>query len=366
MPRVSDIIEALEEIAPSRFAFEFDKVGHQVGDAHQTVSRAVVSMDPSMAAVEFGRSAGAQLLLSHHPLLFNPASTVTASSHQGRTILELVKADMSFIAAHTNWDSAKGGINDTLAKVLGLTVTDEFGSGAEVAQLKLVVFAPLPDVDKIVDAAAAAGAGTIGAYGRCAFIGAGSGTFQAGASTNPTVGAPGERTTVEEARIEMVLPAPKRRSVERAVRKAHSYEEPAIDFVSLAPAVEQRCGRLCALPEPTVLGELAARVSSRLGLSPWTWGAPDRVIKKVALVGGAADSEWIAAQRAGADVLITGEVKQHIGLEASESGFALIAAGHYATENPGTMALLDRVAAYCPEVEWIRFEPHPGSSGRPF
>jgi len=65
-------------------------------------------------------------------------------------------------------------------------------------------------------------------------------------------------------------------------------------------------------------------------------------------------------------VLVTGEVKQHVGLEVSENGFAIVAAGHYATEHPGCVALRDRMATAMPEVEWIVFEPKAGHAGRPF
>jgi dinuclear metal center YbgI/SA1388 family protein len=366
MARVSDILDALEQIAPSRYAFDFDKVGLQVGDAHQTVHKAVVSLDASLAAAAFGKARGAQLLLAHHPLIYDPVAALTAGSHQGRILIELVKAEISFIAAHTNWDSAKGGINDTLASLFGLTSTADFGTGAQIQNLKLVVFSPQGDVERIVDAASQAGAGVIGAYHRCAFSHPGDGTFEAADSASPTVGAPGSRTSTDETRVEMILQPNRRRAVERAVRRAHSYEEPAIDFLELAPAVEQPAGRLCALPEPTTLDEFSLRVAERLGLATWTWGAPDRPIKKVAFVGGAADSEWMAAQRAGADVLVTGEVKQHIALEASESSFALIAAGHFATENPGCAALRDRMAVAVPGVEWLLFEPDLGASGRPY
>jgi dinuclear metal center YbgI/SA1388 family protein len=366
MARVSDILAALEQIAPNRYAFPFDKVGLQIGDSNQSVTKAVVSLDSSLAATEFGKAQGAQLLLSHHPLIFNPLPSVTASSHQGKVVMTLVKAEMSFIAAHTNWDSAIGGINDTLAGLLGLVRSAEFGTGAEVSNLKLVVFAPAGEEERIVDAAAQAGAGVIGAYSRCAFTQPGVGSFDASVSATPADGQAGARNTVQESRIEMVLPAAKRKAVEKAVRKAHSYEEPALDFYELAPVVEQPAGRICQLPEPTSLSEFSSRVAAKLGLATWTWGAPSKVIKKVAFVGGSADGEWMAAQRAGADVLVTGEVKQHIGLEASESGFALIAAGHYATENPGCVALRDRMIAAVPDVEWLLFEPEPGASGRPY
>ena len=83
-------------------------------------------------------------------------------------------------------------------------------------------------------------------------------------------------------------------------------------------------------------------------------------------MGGAADGEWPAAQALGADLYLTGEVKQHVALEASEMGIPIMAAGHYATEQPGAAELAKRMETLIPEVEWVVFEPAPGQAGRPF
>jgi dinuclear metal center YbgI/SA1388 family protein len=366
MARVRDIVKALETVAPSRYAFEFDKVGLQIGDLDQTVDRAVVAMDPSLGAANQAAATGAQLLLCHHPLIFNPMESVTEKNHQGKVVRKLIKADISYIAAHTNWDSAQGGINDTLCRMFGVEETKPFGSGAKVSRLKMIVFCPTDQVETIVDAAAKAGAGVIGAYSRCFFAGSGAGSFESSSAASPAIGKSGERTSVEEVRVEMTLLESDRRAVERAVRSVHRYEEPAIDFVSLDPEIEQAAGRIGKLVKPETLASLTSAVSKAVALPTWTWGDADRTISKVAVVGGAADGEWKAAQRAGADVLITGEVKQHIALEASENGFALIAAGHYHTEHPGCATLRDRMAAEVPNVTWDLFIPHAGFSGRPF
>jgi putative NIF3 family GTP cyclohydrolase 1 type 2 len=102
MPTVRDVLVALESIAPKRFAFSFDKVGLQVGSPEQTVTKAVVSLDRSLGAVRFASDKGAELLLSHHPLIFNPLDTVDTRSHQGRTVVRLIQQGTSYIAAHTN------------------------------------------------------------------------------------------------------------------------------------------------------------------------------------------------------------------------------------------------------------------------
>ena len=257
--RLREILDALETVAPARFAFSFDRVGLQVGDPEAEVARAVVSLDRSRAAVAFARAQGAELVLSHHPLLFSPLREVLATEHVGRTVLDLASSGIAFVAAHTNWDAARGGVNDELAQRLGLRSLADFGESSDG---------------------------------------------------------------------------------------------------------EQPIGRVGA-SEGLTLAEFVPVVEARLGTKAWAWGDPARTVQRVAVVGGAADGEWRAAQAAGADVLVTGEAKQHVALEAAESGFALVAAGHYATEQPGVEALRDRMAAACPKVEWSVFAPEAGAAGRP-
>ncbi len=363
--KIRDAMEALERIAPKRFAFAFDRVGLQVGDPAAELRRGVVSMDRSFGAVGFAAEKDAQLLVCHHPLIFEPIGAVLQTSHVGRTILELAHNGIAFAAAHTNWDSARGGINDALAELLGLTDVRDFGSAAETTSLKLVVFCPPDAIDKVIDAATEAGAGMIGNYSRCAFTSPGTGTFLGNASSRPTVGQAGRIESADEVRIEMVLPEERARAVERAILRVHPYEEPAFDFFRLATLAEQPAGRVGSLPLAMSLREVVALSNVRLETASWAWGEPGRKIKRLAVVGGAADGEWRNAREAGADALLTGEVKQHVGLEAAEEGFAIVAAGHYATEHPGSVVLRNRLAAEVPEVEWLMFTPEPGFSGRP-
>ena len=366
MRTVRDILSELEKLAPSRFAFPFDKVGLQIGDPSAAVTKAVISLDRSLAAAEFAAARGAQLLLCHHPLIWDPLKSVTSETYAGRVAMTLIRNGISFVAAHTNWDSAQGGINDTLAALLNLQEVRAFGDGAPVAKLKLVAFVPPGAVDKLVDAASEAGAGVIGLYKRCAFEGPGTGTFLASEGAHPTVGAVGRVERVDETRIEMVLPTGCREAVAEAVRVTHPYEEPAFEFFQLADVEEQPIGRIGELINPVPLKEFVALVEASLSTKCLVWGEPSRAIKTVAVCGGAADDEWAHAEGSGADVLVSGEVKQHIGLEASESGFALVAAGHYATEHPGCVALRNALAGVVSDVEWLVFEPRPGEAGRPF
>lgn len=362
---IQDVLNALEEIAPARFAYSFDKIGLQIGDPSAPVERAVVSLDRSLGAVNHAVKHRADLLLCHHPLIWEPMSAILSTSHAGKAAIELIRHGIAFIAAHTNWDAAIGGINDTLATLLGLQNAHPCGSGAQVSQLKLVVFAPEADAEKVIEAASQAGAGVIGLYSRCAFHHPGTGTYLGGEGTNPTIGRAGRVESAPEIRVEMVLAASRQHAVADAVRRVHSYDEPAFDFYRLTEREEQQISRIGDLGEALPFHAFAAYVDAALNTRCSAWGAPERPIARVAVCGGAAADEWVAAQAAGADAFVTGEVPQHVALEASESGLAIIAAGHYQTEHPGCLRMRDRLAERVSNVEWLLFEPQPGLHGRP-
>ncbi|HEY0868715.1 MAG TPA: Nif3-like dinuclear metal center hexameric protein [Fimbriimonas sp.] len=365
MAVVRDVLDAIERLAPRRYALSNDKIGLQVGDPSDEVRTVAVSLDRSLAAVEYAGSIGAQMLVSHHPLIFSPLATVDTGSLEGRTVLALARHGISFAAAHTNWDAATGGVNDTLAALLGLTNVVPFGEASEVRSLKLVFFCPAKDADRVLDAVSAAGAGVIGAYSRCAYMSHGQGTFIGDDTTHPSVGEKGRREIVDEVRVETVLPAEKRHLIRKALLESHPYEEPACDWVMLASAEEMPLGRVGDLPRPMPLQAFVDHVDHRLATRSLAWGSADRPISRVAAVGGSADGEWRHAAEAGADVLVTGEVKQHIAVEAVESGFAILSSGHYATEHPGAASLANALQKELPEIDFHVFEPAPGTAGRP-
>ncbi len=133
METVSDVLAALENIAPARFAFADDHIGLQVGDPSASVERVVVSLDPSLAAVRFAVSQRAQMLVSHHPVIWNPLLSVREDEYKGRIVSELVRSGIAFAAAHTNWDCAVGGINDVLAELIGLLDVRSVGSSSDLS-----------------------------------------------------------------------------------------------------------------------------------------------------------------------------------------------------------------------------------------
>jgi dinuclear metal center YbgI/SA1388 family protein len=366
MAIVSNVLAALERIAPAYLAMPGDHIGLQVGDPEAQVSRAVISLDRSLSAVRAAREKGAQLLISHHPLIWEPLERLVPEDHAAATAMECVKSGIAFIAAHTNWDAAQGGVNDALAAKLGLVEVVPFGSAPDRRVYKLVVFCPTKDAHALLDALSAAGAGHIGLYERCAFMSDGLGNFRPLAGASPAVGSVGSVEDVPETRLETVVPADVKDAVVAALRAAHPYEEPAFDIYAVEGVAGPPLGRLGRLAAPVPCDAFPGYVEKALGTRVLAWpGGRSEAVSKVAVVGGSGDDLWKDAARAGTDVLVTGEVKQHVALEATESGFALVAAGHYATEQPGCDALRDRLKVEMPNVEWLPYEPEPGVAGRP-
>lgn len=119
-PQLNDILNMLDGIAPFSMAEEWDNPGFQVGFLSDEVKKVLVSLDPTIKALKKAGEREAQLLLTHHPLIFKGLTTINPDSYPGDVISEALKSRISVVAAHTNLDMAKGGINDILASMIGL------------------------------------------------------------------------------------------------------------------------------------------------------------------------------------------------------------------------------------------------------
>ncbi len=113
---VNDVFSFLDELAPFSYAMDFDNSGLLVGDPAQPVKKILVALDCTASVVHLAKESGAQLIVTHHPVIFSPIHSVTAES----IVHQLVSSGISVICAHTNLDLAQGGVNDQLAQRLGL------------------------------------------------------------------------------------------------------------------------------------------------------------------------------------------------------------------------------------------------------
>lgn len=332
--RIQDIVGLMNTLYPPILAEEWDNVGLQVGDPGASVSRVAVALDPSPVAVEEAIELGAEMLVCHHPLIFRPLKQVTTKDETGRVVTAALRGGLSIMAAHTNLDRAHNGLNDWLAETLGLVNTVPLETPAGLL-FKLIIFVPADQGDEVAEALYDAGAGHIGAYDRCSFRTTGTGTFRPGADSTPFIGRAGEVESVEEFRLEVLVPKEALSKVVNRLLKVHPYEEVAYDIVPLANVrSDLGLGRIGRLPQATPLESLLPMIKSALQVESLRVSGPGvDIIKKIAVCGGSGASLLQAASRQGADLLVTGDVSYHDARRAEELGLTVVDAGHFATEH---------------------------------
>lgn len=353
MTTVANIIDYLQQFAPRDLAAEWDNVGLLLGDRMADVKRVMTCLTVTPESADEAIEAGAQLIVSHHPILFRPTKRLTTDNAEGRMLLALAKKGVSVYSPHTSFDNTSGGINDILAQRLGLSEVTPLRRREGQRRCKVVVFVPQNDLSKVMDAMFTAGAGNIGQYSQCSFRLAGTGTFFGSEETNPTVGEKGKREEVSEWRLEAVCEEGEVERVVAAMRKAHSYEEPAYDVYPLRPSSSPVGeGRIGRLPRSTPLDELAETVKGLLDCGPvLTVGNSSRAIRRVAIACGAGGEFLHDVVRARADALLTGEARFHDYLTAQAQEIALVLPGHYATERCGVEELAVRLQSQWPTLQ---------------
>jgi len=220
---VKTVLDWMNEIAPFEKAEKWDNSGLLCGSRNREVIGILCALDFSRAVLEEAISLGANLIVTHHPILFGGRKSLCEDEVEGKLLCDMVRANMSLIAAHTNYDAVQGGVNDCLAETLGLT----------------------------------------------------------------------EITGVE------------------------GDEEGYM-----------RIGNI----KPVALRDFAAFVTETLGDVVRVYGDRDKIIRRVAMVGGSGGEFARMAMNAGADAYITGEMRYHDSIDLAAEGLATLHCGHDATE----------------------------------
>ncbi len=332
--RLADVIGLLNLLCPPDLAEDWDNVGLQVGDPMAEVSKILVCLDAEDIAIQEAQRHGAQLIISHHPLIFQPIKRLAPTDMTGRVLFQAIKQNIAVVSAHTNLDRAADGLNDWLAERLGLEDIIPLEQPISGHFCKLVVYVPFGHEAEVMDAVFAAGAGQTGDYDRCSFRSRGTGTFRGSQNTQPFIGIPGELEEADEVRLETLVPVSALNKVVARMLKAHPYEEVAYDLIPLANEwFDVGLGRIGQLAKTVSLQQFAEQVKIGLQVPALRLvGDLQQRISRVAVCGGTGMSMFSAAVRHGADCLVTADVKFHEAQRARAEGVALIDAGHFATE----------------------------------
>ena len=233
MQTVANIVDHLAQFAPPALAADWDNVGLLLGERGAEVRRVLTCLTVTPEVAEEAVETRAQLIVTHHPVLFRAVKRLTGDTAEGRMLFALIRAGVAVYSPHTAFDGTHGGINEMLARRLGLTRREPLLPADGPRQCKLVVFVPDADLAKVSDALFAAGAGQIGQYSQCSYRLSGTGTFFGSDAANPAVGVKGRREEVAEWRLEVVCPEGRVAGAVESLRRAHSYEEPAFDVYPL-------------------------------------------------------------------------------------------------------------------------------------
>lgn len=229
--KLKTIINKLEELSPPSYAEEWDNVGLLLGDENQDIHHIMISLDASDYVIEQAVEQNVDLLLTHHPMIFQPLKQINNQSMIGRRIWKLATHEIHYYAMHTNFD-IKGGMADLAAQRLGMLETQ-----------------PL-DI------------------------------------------------TVAEGDVSLGI------------------------------------GKIGILPNPMDVEEVAHLVKEKFGLKNVTvYGATNRKVQRVAISPGSGKSEIGNAIQKGAEVLITGDIGHHEGIDAVDMGLSIIDATHYGLEH---------------------------------
>ena len=120
MVKLKEITNYIEKLFPPEYAEDFDNIGLLVGRCDKEISKAVICLDCSKDIVYEAVKDGAQLIITHHPIIFNPVKSVTDNDDFGEMIITALENGISIYSAHTNLDSAPGGLTDTVIEKIGL------------------------------------------------------------------------------------------------------------------------------------------------------------------------------------------------------------------------------------------------------
>ncbi len=350
--KLSQVIAVLEEIAPTRYAEEWDNVGLLVGDREQPVTRAMLCIDYTPAVAAEAAAQKCDMVVAYHPAIFDPIKRIVAS--ESNVLFDALRRGVAIYSPHTALDVADGGTNDMLADAVGISPETRGPLrliDAIATQYKLVTFVPEKDVDRVAAALFEAGAGRIGNYTQCSFRSPGTGTFfgEEGA-TNPTVGQSGKLERAEEIRIETVMPIARLPEVLAALRASHPYEEPAFDLVQLAaPPEKLGQGRLGKLASPTPREEVIDRIKRELGLNHLLVAGPTSgTVSTAACCAGSCGDFVKDALKAKADLFLTGELRHHDALAAANAGMTVACTLHTNSERAVLKRLAQRLADAAP------------------
>jgi dinuclear metal center YbgI/SA1388 family protein len=351
--KIAEIIQTIEDFAPLSYQETYDNSGLLIGDKTTECSGVLICLDALESVVDEAIAKGCNLVVAHHPIIFEGLKKITGKNYIERTVLKAIKHDIAIYAVHTNLDNVRLGVNKSIAQKLGLVNCEILEPKRDVLK-KLSTFAPATSRDALLNALFAAGAGGIGNYSECSFTSEGVGTFMGNEFSNPVVGQRHSRSNEEEVKLELIFPAYLETNVLQALRQAHPYEEIAYEVISIDNTYQNvGSGLIGELEQPMsaidFLSFLKTSMQTETIRHTSILGKP---VQKVAVCGGAGSFLLDKAISKGADIFVSADFKYHQFFDADER-IIIADIGHYESEQFTMELLLDLLKVTAQSVQVI-------------
>lgn len=332
MVKIKDITESLEKLAPKAYQESYDNAGLITGSFEWSVTGVLVTLDCIESIIDEAIAKQCNLIVAHHPIVFNGLKQITGKNYVERTIIKAIKNDIAIYAIHTNLDNVSSGVNNMIAAKLGLANTRILAPKGNILE-KIVAFVPIENSDEVLKGLHEIGAGEIGNYSHCSFKVLGKGTFKPNEKANPTLGKQGQLEEVNEDRLELIFPTYLRNSVVATLKAIHPYEEVAYYLTPLENKFQEvGSGMIGELPKAISVKDFLHLVKEKMELNMIRFTAKNiDSIKIVAVCGGAGSFLLSTAKSLGADAFVSSDFKYHEFFDGE--GKTLIAdIGHYESE----------------------------------
>jgi len=339
--KVKDLLNNLDKIAPFFLQESFDNSGIQFADLDAPVTKILLSLDVTQGVLNEAIEKKANLIITHHPLLFSPLKQITKQKNP--LLYQVITAQINLMAMHTNYDLSEDGLNDYVANLLGIKKISSLQSSSEKI-FKFAVYVPIQYADKVSQAIFKAGAGKIGRYTETSFNITGQGTFKPMEGTNPFIGKIGEKEEVQEIKIETVVAERDLDSVIQAMKDTHPYEEPAYDIYELKTKSSYGIGVFGEIDKEVEISKFSLEVKNRLQAHYIRLiKSNEQKIKRVALCTGSGGSLLEQVSRKNVDLYLTGDITYHTALRAKELGLNVLDVEHFDTEKFFVEALYNQL-----------------------
>ena len=339
--KIKEITSYLESLAPISSQVSYDNCGLIVGDSSNEITSVLICLDTTEDIVNEAIEKGANLIISHHPIIFSALKKITGKTYIERTIIKAIQNNIAIYAIHTNLDNYRFGVNWEIGNRIGLENL-QILSPTENVLCKLSVFVPFEYSNIVSEAIFKAGGGEIGNYSECSFEQNGTGSFKPLATSNPFEGEIGKKSIVEEKKINFLVSTHLLNKVISAMKMAHPYEEVAYDIISLKNINQfEGSGMFGFLPQEMDEKSFLLSLKKTFNCSVIRHtNLLNKPIKTVAFCGGSGSFLLNKAKQIKADIFITGDYKYHDFFDAE--GEILIAdIGHFESEQFTSNLLAD-------------------------